>query len=81
VRLGFLTAREESRILATLGRFGLPTKMPKLRSASAFAQALTADKKARRSVPEFSLPAGIGCCAIGIPVPPDLITAVTGVRV
>ena len=81
VRLGFLTPRDERRILMTLRRFGLPTKMPKLRSASAFAQALTADKKARLGVPEFSLPAGIGCCAIGIPVPPDLITAVTGVRV
>jgi 3-dehydroquinate synthase len=80
VRLGLLKPGEELHILTLLRRFGLPTTMPKLRSVSVFAKALTTDKKTRLGVPEFALPAGVGCCTIGISVPSDVITAVTGVR-
>jgi len=79
-RMGILKPREEARILQLLKRFGLPTKMPLLRSRTAFVKALVSDKKARLGVPEFALPAGIGCCAIGVPVPSEIITAATGVR-
>jgi 3-dehydroquinate synthase len=80
VRMGILKPREAIRILAILKRFGLPTDMPKVNDAREFIEALMSDKKARRGVPEFTLPAGIGCCAIGVRVPTETIAAVTGVR-
>jgi 3-dehydroquinate synthase len=80
VRLGYLEKGEALHILALLKRFGLPTSMPRVRARQAFVRALMSDKKTRLGVPEFVLPAGIGCCAIGIPVPSETIASVTGVR-
>jgi 3-dehydroquinate synthase len=79
-RMGLVTTREAIRILAILKRFDLPTGMPRIQHRKAFVTALMSDKKSRGGVPEFSLPAGVGCCAIGVPVPGPLIEEVTGVR-
>jgi 3-dehydroquinate synthase len=75
-RLGLMGERDADRMLRLLQMLRLPTRIPRLRSRSRFYGALAADKKGDVSGTKFTLPAGIGVCALGVDVRRDTIEAV-----
>ena len=52
--------RHRARLVALLGRFGLPTRWPARIPVEAALQAMRADKKARRGTVRYALPARLG---------------------
>jgi len=79
-RMGYLRGADLRRILHLLRRLHLPTGTPRVRSRKRFFDALAADKKGVATGIRFTLPAGIGCCALGTEVPRAIIEEVTGIR-
>ena len=77
-RMGYLSGRDLGRILALLRVLRLPWRFPRLRSRATFFGALGVDKKSMASGLRFTLPAGIGCCALGAEVPHALIEELAG---
>jgi 3-dehydroquinate synthase len=73
VEMGLLTAGNYSRLLNLLRSLRLPTKLPRIKSASRFLAALAADKKSEGSTTGFVLLKGIGHSVIGIDVPTPFI--------
>lgn len=76
LRMGAMRRREVERLLRLLRALRLPTRLPRLRNRRRFFDALAADKKGSVAGPTFTLPAGIGTCAIGVQVPAAAIEAV-----
>ena len=69
--LGTLTTADLDRVLALLGRAGLPTALPAGIGRSELATRFTADKKARAGQPRFVVLRGIGRAELveGLPEP------------
>jgi 3-dehydroquinate synthase len=80
VRLGYLRRKDAERVQHLLRAVHLPFRVPRPCRADAFYAALEADKKSGSTGPRFVLPAGIGRCAIGVPVSGDLVAQVTGIH-
>ncbi len=78
--MGYMRRRDVDRLLGLLRALHLPTRVPPMRIGTRFFNALAADKKAVASGTQFTLPAGIGCCALGVEVPGAFIAAAMGVR-
>lgn len=79
-RLGYMGGRDVGRMLRLLQILRLPTRIPPLRNRARFYRALAADKKGDLTGTKFTLPAGIGVCALGVDVGRDVIEAVMGER-
>ncbi len=79
-RLGYMGGRDVDRLLRLLQKLHLPTRIPFLRNRARFYGALAADKKGDVSGTKFTLPAGIGVCALGVNVGRDAIEAVMDER-
>jgi 3-dehydroquinate synthase len=77
-RMGYLSGRDLGRIVALLRVLRLPWRFPRLRNRATFFGALGVDKKSTASGLRFTLPAGIGCCALGVDVPHALIEELAG---
>jgi 3-dehydroquinate synthase len=79
-RMGYMSGADLQRMLRLLRQLRLPTRVPRLRSRKRFFDALAADKKGVASGIRFTLPAGVGFCALGVEVPRTIIEEVTGIR-
>lgn len=79
-RLGYMGKGDVDRMLRLLRKLHLPSRFPPLRNRSRFYRALAADKKGDVSGTKFTLPAGIGVCALGVDVGRDAIEAVMDTR-
>ncbi len=73
-RLGHLTAADEQRIVSTLAKQGLPTKVPAFETADVF-RVLDVDKKHSGQGWTFALPFGIGDVRVVRSVPADVAAA------
>lgn len=71
--LGMIDARTTERIVAVIGKAGLPTGGLKL-PADQIVAAMSFDKKVKSGKVRFILPTGIGQVKIRDDVPPDLVT-------
>lgn len=76
VSLGLMRPKDRTTLLALLKMFRLPVQQPRTIDRARFFSALAADKKGKGGRPTFSLPAGIGSTAIGVPVPDHVINNV-----
>ncbi len=79
-QMGLLRPEDCERVIRLLKRLGLPVRVPRVRNRTAFASALALDKKAGSGGTRFVLLRGIGRCVVGVPVPPERVSAVCGVR-
>jgi 3-dehydroquinate synthase len=79
LRLGYLAPGQLRRIVSLLARLHLPIRIPPV-NRSQFLDALSADKKNVGSNWRFTLPSGIGMCALGVEVPIETVEEATGIR-
>ena len=76
--LGILNAPDFRRLKGLLEASGLPVEPPGGINERAFMSAIALDKKSDVSGPRFVLLRRIGECALGVPVPADLIRKTMG---
>lgn len=72
-RMGILPDADHARIIALLRLLRLPRRMSPVRHPARFRAALARDKKSGGDELIFTLPAGIGAVALGVPVPMWLV--------
>jgi 3-dehydroquinate synthase len=78
LELGLLPAADRERLTGIIQASGLPFDPPVGINEHAFMRAIALDKKSDETGPRFVLLRRIGECALGVPVPSDLIRKTLG---